>query len=51
MDLRELFYDIADAISHIDKSGSPFRSFQPGVGPKLWPALSLPRESKLVANP
>src|SRR5262245_17324073 len=33
MTLDELTTDIADALVDIDRSGTPFKSFQPGVGP------------------
>jgi len=39
MELREVLQDIADAIVRIDKSGKPFRTFQPGVGPYGEPQL------------
>jgi hypothetical protein len=33
MELNEVVTDIADALVRIDRSGEPFRAFQPGVGP------------------
>jgi|SRR5580698_364585 hypothetical protein len=45
MELDELVTDIADALAGVDASGTPFRSFQPGVGPYGEPQLV-----KLVAG-
>jgi hypothetical protein len=39
MDLDEVVSDIADALVRIDKSGEPFRTFKPGVGPYGEPQL------------
>jgi hypothetical protein len=39
MELKEVLQDIANAIVRIDKSGKPFRTFQPGVGPYGEPQL------------
>jgi hypothetical protein len=41
MDLEEVVSDIADALVYIDRSGQPFRTFQPGVGPYGEPQLVL----------
>ncbi len=45
MELREVLQDVADAMVRIDKSGKPFRTFQPGVGPYGEPQLV-----KLIAD-
>jgi len=39
MELEEIISDIADAISFIDKSGLPFRTFKAGAGPYGEPQL------------
>jgi len=39
VELGEVLQDIADAIVRIDKSGKPFRAFQPGAGPYGEPQL------------
>lgn len=45
MDLQKIVSDIGAALASIDKSGQPFRSFQPGVGPYGEPQLV-----KLIAS-
>lgn len=45
MELAEIIADVADALVEIDRSGQPFRNFQPGVGPYGEPQLV-----KLVVN-
>jgi hypothetical protein len=32
MDLEEVVSDVVEALVRIDRSGEPFRTFQPGVG-------------------
>jgi hypothetical protein len=39
LDLKEVVFDIADALVRIDGSGEPFRAFQAGVGPYGEPQL------------
>jgi hypothetical protein len=45
MELAEVIADVVDALLEIDRSGQPFRNFQPGVGPYGEPQLV-----KLVAS-
>jgi len=45
MELAEFIDDLAETLVEIDRSGRPFRNFQPGVGPYGEPQLV-----KLVAN-
>jgi hypothetical protein len=45
VDLRQLVTDIADACVAVDRSGVPFKNFQPGVGPYGEPQLV-----KLISN-
>jgi hypothetical protein len=45
MDLIQIVSDIGAALASVDKSGEPFRSFQPGVGPYGEPQLV-----KLIAS-
>jgi len=45
MELAEIIADVVDALVEIDRSGQPFRNFQPGVGPYGEPQLV-----KLVAS-
>lgn len=39
LELRQLVEDVADAVVSIDRSGVPFKHFQPGVGPYGEPQL------------
>jgi len=39
MDLEEVVSDVVEALVRIDRSGEPFRTFQPGVGPYGEPQL------------
>ena len=39
MDLNRVMNDVTDAIIEVDRSGVPFRSFKPGVGPYGEPQL------------
>jgi hypothetical protein len=43
--MQQLVNDIADAIRAVDRSGTPFKQFQPGVGPYGEPQLT-----KLIAK-